>query len=84
MALLVFQDQPHDQGDNRVSAGFSHERILRECVLLGARVPLHCFQERPERAGVGPWFDFSSTGKRYRPSMSGLFSASASDMPYLP
>src|SRR5579859_7636908 len=54
VALLIIEDEPHDQGDHRVSAGPGDELVLGERVLLGAGVALHGLQEPLDRAAFGP------------------------------
>jgi hypothetical protein len=54
VALLILQDEPHDQGDHRISASLSHKRILRQCTLLGPGVPLDRFEEPLDGAGRRP------------------------------
>lgn len=54
VALVIFQDEPHEQRDDRASAGVSHELVLGECVLLGAGVPLHRFEQPLDRAAYRP------------------------------
>ena len=54
VALLVLENESHDQGNDRVSAGLSHEFVLGESVLLGPGVALHCLQETLGRAAFGP------------------------------
>ena len=54
VALLILQDEPHDQRHDRVSTGLSHELILGECVLFGGGVPLHRLKQPVDRAACRP------------------------------
>src|SRR5437867_4486754 len=49
VALLIFQDESHDQGNDRVSAGLCYKFVLRERVLLGAGVARRRFKQPLDR-----------------------------------
>jgi hypothetical protein len=65
VALLILQDEPHDQGDDRVSAGLSDELVLGESVLLGGGVALDRVKQPLDRAAFGPVVYVDRNGRPY-------------------